>query len=69
MISELRRIHEEQMGKLREEMREAIAERDRAWQMQIEEHRVEMQRLYEKWNRGLRERLVDWWDDVNCVPM
>lgn len=67
VISDMRRMYEQQMEKFREDMREAMRERDREWQRQLVWEREQREREYEKSQRGLRERLRDWWDD--CVVM
>lgn len=70
LIGEMRKMHEQQMARLRKEMLDAMAERDKAWQRQIAAQQAEFQRLFsqnENARYGLRQRVRDWWDD--CVIM
>lgn len=71
VISEMRKLHQEQLDKFKEEMLEAMRERDKAWQRQIEIERAEMKRILDREEnsvmRSFRERVRDWWDD--CLVM
>jgi hypothetical protein len=69
VISVMYKKHEEAMAKLREDFEEALKDRDKTWQKRIEEEQVHRQYLFDRAGRGLRERLVDWWDDADCVVM
>ena len=69
VISAMYKKHEEAMAKLREDFEEALKDRDKEWQKKIEVEQVKRQYMFDSAGRGLRERLSDWWDDVDCVVM
>lgn len=69
IVSEMRKAHEEAMARLRKDLMDAIQDRDKAWQMELEAERTRRQRAIAYNERGLRERFGDWWDDVDCVVM
>lgn len=69
VISAMHKTHEEAMARFREEIEEARKEQDKRWQKKVEEEQAYRQIVFDRAGRGLRERLSDWWDDVDCVVM
>lgn len=69
VVSTMYKKHEEEMARLREDFEDALKDRDKKWQKKIEEEQAHKQTAFDKAGRGLRERLGDWWDDVDCVVM